>query len=185
MFSKTTDSLKQVQDELAQVKTLLEQKHLEAESKQDQQFQKVHDSFHQVHEKQFYYFDEFEKHMQVLRDLNLQFKKEFEQFSSFKQHLEQKMIERVEKELREQLQKHVEKLKGETDQLKGLQQDITQLREEVQRLQGMSQKVKDVDLQLPNYAKTLAVQEQDKLKLSREIDHLQDLIAKMRQGRHS
>lgn len=185
MFDKTVKSVEQVQQELKALKELAEQHYLEHKSSQDQHFQKINEAFQQLQEKQFYFTHEFEKYSSLLRDANAQFRKELESFTQFKQQLEQKITERMEKEFHEGIQKHFEKLHVEVEHLKAMQQDLQVLKEETQRLQGMSQKIKELDFQLPQYIKTLSSQEQEKARLSREIDHLQDLIAKMRQGRHS
>src|SRR3989338_5772183 len=130
--------------------------------------QLVHDQFqHQL------------KELHQFHQLNLNYKKEFDTFNLFKNQMTDKILEKTEKELKQEVTKNLDELKVQKQEFTALQKYLEQLKEEVLRLQGMSQKIKDMDLELVNTMKKITEQDQEKVKLLKRVDDLQDLVAKI------
>ena len=126
----------------------------------------------------------FQEELHQFHQLNLNYKKEFDTFNLFKNQMTDKVLEKTEKELKQEVTKHLDELKVQKQEFTALQKYLEQLKEEVVRLQGMSQKIKDMDLELVNTMKKITEQDQEKVKLLKRVDDLQDLVAKIRQGKH-
>ena len=131
-----------------------------------------------------HYFNEFEKNLQNFRDLNSKYQKGFDDLSVMKNSMIEKVVAKVEKEMKTEQEKQAEAVKKEQQQRQELQQALAAMKQEVERLTLIGQKVKEMDFNLMNYAKKLQDEQADKMRLMAQIDHLESLIAKMRRGQH-
>ncbi len=183
MFNKK--ELEEVQNKLNDLKTKYDQGIKEIKDFQEAKFKKLEETFSELKENQSHYFEEFEKALEAFNDMNAKYKKEFDTFNVIKNNLTSKTLEKVEKELKEELTKHFGKLETEKNKFEDLSRSIEQAKEEIKRLTFLSEKVKDADLNLVKHAQELKFSDSEKLKLMKQVDDLQILIAKMRQGRHS
>ena len=134
--------------------------------------------------KQVGYFDEFDKSLTTFNDMNLRYRKEFDSLGNFKNQLADKILEKIDKEVKEELLKHFSKLELERRNFETLSKELENLKNEIQKLRGISETIKKMDFELVNYTKKLTQEDHEKLKLMTQIDNLQKLIGKMRQGRH-
>lgn len=130
------------------------------------------------------YYQEFEKSLASFNELNSKYRKEYDNLILIKNQTTEKVLEKVEKELKQELGKHLDSLKLEREHFNSLQKELDKIREEVQRLQVVSQRVKEIDFELSSYIKKITEQDHEKLRLLKQVDDLQTLIAKMRQGKH-
>src|SRR3989344_870379 len=134
--------------------------------------------------RQVSYFEEFDKSLTAFNDMNLRYRKEFDSLGNFKNQLADKILEKIDKEVKEELLKHFSKLELERRNFETLSKELENLKNEIQKLRGISETIKKMDFELVNYTKKLTQEDHEKLKLMTQIDNLQKLIGKMRQGRH-
>lgn len=134
--------------------------------------------------KQVSYFDEFDKSLTVFNDMNIMYRKEFDSLGNFKNQLAEKLLEKVSKEMKDEMQKHFSKLELEKRQFEGLSRELEALKLEIQKLKSISETIKSMDFELVNYSKKLLEQDNEKLRLMSQIDNLQRLVAKIRHGKH-
>ncbi|GEM_PF-6698077 len=173
-----------IQDKVQQIAVKHDQFAQQSKQQHEQMVLVVEKRFQELKEKQFYYFDEFEKNLQNFRDLNMKYQKGFDDLSVMKNNMVEKVVAKVEREMRIEQEKQAEGIKKEQQQRQELQQAVTVMKQEIERLMAVSQKVKEMDFNLMNYAKKLQDEQADKIKLMQQIDHLETLIAKMRRGQH-
>lgn len=183
MFNK--EELNKIQSRLEELDKKYNDSIKQIQEFQEQKFKNLEETFSQLKEKQFFYFEEFEKSLTAFNDMNLKYKKEFDAFNVIKNNLTTKTLEKMEKEMKEVLAIHFIKLETEKKRFDELAKDIEKAKEEIKKLVLISEKVKDADFNLAKHAQELRLNDSEKLKLMKQIDDLQSLIAKMRQGRHS
>lgn len=178
-------------EELAKIQAQLEafeKKHEESikdiKSHQEQKFKHLEDTLSQLKEKQFFYFEEFEKSIASFNDLNIKYKKEFDTLNIIKNNLTSKVLEKLEKELKDELNSHFVKLGLEKAKFSELSKSIETAKEEIRRLALLAEKIKSADLELTRHSQELKNNDVEKLKLLKQIDELQALIGRMRQNRH-
>lgn len=182
MFNKK--ELEEVQKKLNELEAKYTEGTKEICEFQEQKFKKLEETLGQLKEKQFYYFEEFEKSLTAFNDMNIKYKKEFDAFNVIKNNLTAKTLEKVEKEMKEVLAVHFTKLETEKKKFEDMSKDIEKAKEEIKKLIMISSKIKEADFDLTKYAAELRANDAEKLKLMKQVDELQTIIAKMRQGRH-
>src|SRR3989344_1152062 len=107
--------------------------------------QKVIAAINEINSKQSKYLEEFEKNLVNLSSLNQNYRKEFDNLASIKNQAIDRILEKIEKELKLEIQKHLDKLSLEQERFTALSNDLS---------------------------------------LLKQVDDLQSLIGKIRQGRH-
>ncbi len=138
-----------------------------------------------ITQKQVTYFDEFDKNLSNFTELNLMYRKEFDNLASIKHQATDRLLEKIEKELKQEIHKHLSNLDLEKQKFSDLNKDLDSLKQEIHKLKSISETIKTIDFELNNYIKKITEQDQEKLRLMRQVDELQKLIAKIRQGKHS
>ncbi|HLC85730.1 MAG TPA: hypothetical protein VJG30_00365 [Candidatus Nanoarchaeia archaeon] len=134
--------------------------------------------------RQVSYFEEFDKSLTAFNDMNLRYRKEFDSLGNFKNQLTDKILERIDREVKDELQKHFAKLELEKKNFETLSKELENLKNEIQKLKTISETIKAIDFELVNYTKKLAQEDHEKLRLMMQVDNLQKLIGKIRQGKH-
>ncbi len=126
-------------------------------------------------------------------------KKDLEEMQSAKEELSQsvKSMQEMQSTLYSQvygrldnaLKEHVNSLKSTTDEFESLKPDVkntmlllSSIREDINRLKELSKTIKLQDLQLSEHMNNVQRLDDEKLRLMRQIDKLQDIIAKHRRG---
>lgn len=66
--------------------------------------------------------------------------------------------------------------------MKNTMQMLNSIKDEIQKLQELSKTIKQQDVQLTGYINGIQKQDDEKLRLMRQVDKLQDIIAKERRG---
>lgn len=138
-----------------------------------------------ITQKQVTYFDEFDKNISNFTELNLMYRKEFDNLASIKHQVTDKLLEKIEKELKQEIQKHLNNLDLEKQKFSEMNKELDLLKQEIHKLKLFSEAIKTIDFELNSYIKKITEQDQEKLRLMRQVDELQKLIAKIRQGKHS
>lgn len=142
-------------------------------------------SIDSISQKQVTYFDEFDKNLSNFTELNLMYRKEFDNLASIKHQTTEKLLEKVEKELKQEIQKHLSNLDLEKQEFSKINKELDSLKQEIHKLMSISETIKTIDFELNNYIKKITEQDREKLRLMGQVDDLQKLIAKIRQGKHS
>lgn len=181
MFNKK--ELEDIQQELKKIHNNHETHHKETKEHLDKTLEQVKKEIADIKTKQHSHYDELDKSLTAFNDLNTRYRKEFDTLTLLKNQITEKVLEKLDKELKQGLQKHLDALKTEKDSFKQLNEELDKMKAEIQRLTGISQKIKEADLDLKASANKIAEQEEEKSKLIRRLSDLQDIIAKNRQKR--
>lgn len=152
---------------------------------QTAKFNEITELFEELKQKQIFYFEEYEKSIATFNNLNISHKKEFDNLNLIKNNLTEKVLEKIEQDLKEELKKHFAKLDSEKAKFEETTKELETLREEIKRLTVLAEKIKAADLELTQYAQELRNRDDEKTRLLKKIDDLQTLIAKIRRGQHS
>lgn len=151
----------------------------------DKKFQSIVENFEGLKQKQVFYFEEYDKALTTLNDINIRYKKEFENLNLTKNNLTEKVLEKLERELKESLKEHFLKLDNEKAKFESLTKEIEILKEEIRRITSLAEKIKSADLELVKHSQELERRDDEKTRLLKRIDDLQSLIGKIRRGEHS
>lgn len=185
MFNKK--ELEEIQTGLKEIKenhsTVKEELSKEVKEHVDKALEEMKKEITEIKEKQSLYFEEFDKSLESFKNLNNSYKKEFDNLNLLKNQLTEKVLDKLEKDLKTEMGKHLEDLSVEKTKFKEIQKELDALRAEVEKHKGISQQIKGIDFELTSYMKKLREEDQEKLKLMKRVDDLQTIIAKMRQKR--
>lgn len=151
----------------------------------DKKFQSIEENFEGLKQKQVFYFEEYDKALTTLNDINIKYKKEFENLNLTKNNLTEKVLEKLERDLKESLKEHFSKLDNEKSKFQDLTKEIEILKEEIKRLISLAEKIRSADLELVKHSQELERRDDEKTRLLKKIDDLQSLIGKIRRGEHS
>ncbi len=146
---------------------------------------KILDKINEINSRHVNYFEEFDKNISAFNSLNLMYRKEFDNLGSFKSQLAEKLLDKLSRDIKDEVQKHFAKLESEKKNFELLSKELESLMREIQKLKAVSETVKTMDFELTNYSKKLLDNDTEKLRLMNKIDNLEKLISKMRQGRHA
>jgi len=147
-------------------------------------FGEIKNSINEINSKQSKYLEEFEKNLVNLSSLNQNYRKEFDNLASIKNQAIDRILEKIEKELKLEIQKHLDKLSLEQERFTALSNDLNSLKQEIQKLKAVSESIKTIDFGLNSYIQKITEQDKEKIRLLKQVDDLQSLIGKIRQGRH-
>ena len=135
-------------------------------------------------------FLDFKENIGLMKDIREDFEKETYNFKLLQNHLQSRILEKFENEIRDNLVKEFEKLKTDVSNFNRLKNKVDdvgayaeELSEEINKLIQISKKIKKEDFELNKFASKILEADEEKLKLMREIDTLQRLISKMRKER--
>jgi uncharacterized coiled-coil DUF342 family protein len=132
---------------------------------------------------------QFKSDTQSVREVKEELKKEIGDFKLVKSRLEQKLVEKFEEELKNELSprlermdkflRHFEEIEGKID---AISKRAFALTSEIQKLSEISQNIKKEDFELTRFANQLKAMDSEKLELMRKIDMLERLVGKLRRS---
>lgn len=136
------------------------------------------------------FFKNFEENNVEIKDMKEDLRKEIHEFSLLKSQLQQKLIDKFEEELKNELKVCSESLKSEIgayneikEKMNSMLMKINNLSGEISKFIEISRNIKKEDFELTKFSKQLLENDKEKLELMRKIDTLERLIAKMRRNR--
>jgi chromosome segregation ATPase len=116
-------------------------------------------------------------------------KKELYEFNLLKSHLQNKILEKFERELEKELRINLEKLRTEhkeyddaKKQLETVIKKTSEISSLLNNIAEIGKNIKKEDFELTKYANQIWNADKEKLELMKKIDTLERLIAKMRQN---
>jgi len=134
------------------------------------------------------YKDEFNEFMHELAKLKSDFSQIVNDLRNAKVELINKVSDNLVRKFSNEIMSHVERVKTDVKMYnefhefaKQYQQSLESIKQEIDKFKSISQQIKETDFELAKYAKKLAQNDKEKLRLMREIDTLKTLVSKERQ----
>lgn len=131
--------------------------------------------------------DSLKDKIETINSLKESLQNEVSNFKVFLNNQKKGMLEDLTKEFREEILNHTDSLKGDISSYNELKQQVsnvlsqtTTLTEEIQKLKEISKNIRKEDFELTNFVNKVTEMDKEKLRLMKEIDTLQRLIAKSR-----
>ncbi len=131
--------------------------------------------------------DSLKEKINSITDLKNDFEQEITNFKVFLSNQKKGMLEDLTKEFKEEILTHTDNLKGEISSYTELKQQVSYilnqtstLTEEIQKLNEISKNIRKEDFELSRFVDKVTEMDKEKLRLMKEIDTLQRLIAKSR-----
>ncbi|MBI3034421.1 hypothetical protein HYY72_04640 [Candidatus Woesearchaeota archaeon] len=122
-----------------------------------------------------------------VRQLNAELEDSVTDLKLLKSQLQSRVAEKIESEFRvllSRFEKDVESIGRMKAEMAGFASEASRLKAEVERLNRISSSIKSADFELADYARRLAADDAEKLRLMRQIDSLERLVSRLRkQGR--
>ena len=132
----------------------------------------------------------FKENIDLIKNIREDFEKETYNFKILQNHIQSRILDKFETEIRDNITKNIEKLKTDVtnyNKLKNSINDITlnseELKQEINKLIEISKKINKQDFELTSFADKIFETDQEKLRLMKEIDALQRLVSKIRRER--
>lgn len=131
--------------------------------------------------------DSLKEKIDTISNLKSDFEQEITNFKIFLSNQKKGMLEDLTKEFRDEMLNHMNNLKGDISSYNELKQQVsavlsqtTTLTEEIQKLKEISRNIRKEDFELSKFVDKVTEMDKEKLRLMKEIDTLQRLIAKSR-----
>lgn len=131
--------------------------------------------------------DSLKDKINAINSLREELQNEITNFKIFLSNQKKGLLEDLTKEFREEILNHTNNLKGDISSYNELKQQVsyilsqtTTLTQEIQKLKEISRNIRKEDFELTNFINKVTEMDKEKLRLMREIDTLQRLIAKSR-----
>ena len=147
----------------------------------------LNDNFSEIRKSNDLLTKEISGSVDCLKEEKDVFKKEIHDFKVLKGHLQQKVLDKFEEELKAELKINIDAVKAERDSLDKMKEQLSvvsdrtiELSDEITKLTSISKKLNAKDFELEKFAKQLLEMDKEKLDLMRKIDQLERLISKMR-----
>lgn len=155
-----------------------------------QKFDKLHKELEEVKNNQTEFLKNFQEKTNETQALNEELKQEVHNFKLLKTQLQNKLIEKFEEELQNELKVNIEKLKSDFCQYNEIQNNVSLLlnktktvSEEIAKFSEICKNIKKEDFELEKFANQLRMADKEKLDLMKRIDTLERLISKIRRQR--
>jgi uncharacterized phage infection (PIP) family protein YhgE len=133
------------------------------------------------------FFLSFKENIDLIKTIREDLEKEAYNFKLLQNHLQARILDKFESEIRENLMKPIEKLKMDAEAFRILKDKVAEiaiyseeLSKEIAKLMLISKNIKKEDFELTKFADKIFEADNEKLRLMKDVDSLQRLIAKMR-----
>lgn len=133
------------------------------------------------------FLNNLKENLNVIKDVKEELRNEVYQFKLLKSQLQNKLIEKFEGELRNELKVNLDNLKNDLNSYNDTKKSISTILDKTENLSGeigkfieISRNIKKEDFELKKFADELKKADKEKLDLMRRIDTLERLISKMR-----
>ena len=131
--------------------------------------------------------EELQGNISLVTESRQRLEREVDDFKIMKSRLQQSLFEQLSEEYRKELLVAIERLKADVASFNSLKQEIfsiaartTRLAGEIDKLTAISSKIRKEDFELHQYAAVLQRQENEKIRLLRQIDALERLVSRER-----
>ena len=135
-------------------------------------------------------FLNFKENIDLIKNIRQDLENESYNFKLLQNHIQSRILEKFESEIKENLIKQFEKLKIDISNFNKLKDNLSiitenseELKEQINKLLIISKNLKQQDFELNKFANKIFEADQEKLKLMKEIDALQRLVSKIRRER--
>lgn len=132
-------------------------------------------------------FLNFKENFDIIKNIREDLEKETYNFKLLQNHLQSRILDKFETEIRENITKNIEKLKTDVSNFNKLKENISDIalnfqefKDAITNLTQISKKLKPQDFELSKFADKIFETDKEKLNLMKEIDTLQRLISKIR-----
>ncbi len=153
-------------------------------------FEELQKELQVVKQNQQEFLKNFKEKTDETKTLNEELKSEVHQFKLLKSQLQNKLIEKFEEELQNELKINTDRLKSDFNQYNEIQNNVSILlnktkmvSEEITKFHEISKNIKKEDFELEKFATELRIADKEKLELMKRIDTLERLISKIRRQR--
>jgi len=147
----------------------------------------LHNELLEIKKNQKEFLAEFKDKVNETKLFNKELESEVHQFKLLKSQLQNKLIEKFEEELKNELKINTERLKNDFSKYNDMQSGINMLlqktksiSEEISKLYDISKNIKKADFEMEKFANQLKFADNEKLELMKKIDTLERLISKLR-----
>lgn len=134
---------------------------------------------------------ELEKSLGSIKNSAESLDTEIKDFKLLKGQITSKIIESVKEEIQNSFLDSMERLKTDVKRFNDLRDELLKMKSkldslsgEINKFQEISRKIKKEDFELTKYAKMITAQDNEKLRLMKQIDTLQRLISRERRKRY-
>lgn len=141
----------------------------------------------EVKQKQKEFLTNFREKTDETKALNEELEREVHQFKVLKSQLQNKLVQKFEEELKNELKINIDKLKMDFDRYNEVQNSVSVLlgktksaSEEISKFHEISKHIKKEDFELERFAIQLRMADKEKVELMKKIDTLERLISKIR-----
>lgn len=178
----------QVSEQIDGVQKLVSQNH-ESVSRLSEEIRSVNSELRCLKSTHEELMDEIRKEHDEIRQIRESLSRELYEFHLLKGMMQDRMLERFEKELSSKLSINLESLKSQSNEYSNLKKDVAamfqgtkELASEISKLSQISKNIKREDFELTKYCSRIWDMDREKLELMRKVDNLERLVSKLRRS---
>lgn len=150
-------------------------------------FDKFEKRLQEIEGEQQQFLDGFKQNLEVIKGIKDELKSEVYDFKLIKSDVKNKLVEKFEEELKNELKLNLESLKHELNNYNEIKSNVNLLLQktkaaaiEIDKFSEIGKNIKKEDFMLSRFADELRLADKEKLELLHKIDALERLISKMR-----